>query len=50
MLDPFSGAGTTGLVCQQTGRGYVGIELNPDYLELQRQRLDGNQLPLCVNQ
>lgn len=49
-IDPFSGAGTTGLVCQQTGRGYVGIELNPDYLELQRQRLDGNQLSLCVNQ
>jgi len=50
VLDPFSGAGTTGLVCQQTGRGYVGVELNPDYLELQRQRLDGNQLPLCVDQ
>lgn len=46
VLDPFSGAGTTGLVCQQTGRGYVGVELNPDYLELQRQRVDGNQLPL----
>jgi DNA modification methylase len=49
VLDPFSGAGTTGLVCQQTGRGYVGVELNPTYLELQRQRLDGNQLPLCVD-
>lgn len=50
VLDPFSGAGTTGLVCQQTGRDYVGIELNPDYLDLQHQRLDGNQLALCVSQ
>ena len=40
VLDPFNGAGTTGLVALQNGRRYVGVELNPDYLEMARQRID----------
>lgn len=40
VLDPFNGAGTTGLVALQEGRGYLGIELNADYLEMTRRRLD----------
>jgi DNA modification methylase len=39
VLDPFSGAGTTGLVAAQHGRNYVGIELNPEYAELSRDRI-----------
>ncbi len=39
VLDPFSGAGTTGLVALRLGRSFVGVELNPDYAELARQRL-----------
>jgi site-specific DNA-methyltransferase (cytosine-N4-specific) len=34
VLDPFSGSGTTGLVAQENGRRYVGIDLSPDYLKL----------------
>ncbi|HVT99941.1 MAG TPA: site-specific DNA-methyltransferase [Acidobacteriaceae bacterium] len=34
VLDPFSGSGTTGLAAQRTGRKYIGIDLNVDYLEL----------------
>jgi len=34
VLDPFSGSGTTGLAAQRTGRKYIGIELNPEYLDL----------------
>lgn len=34
VLDPFSGSGTTGLVAGQTGRRYVGIDINADYLDL----------------
>lgn len=40
VLDPFSGSGTTGLVALREGRKYVGIELNPEYMEIQRRRLD----------
>lgn len=39
VLDPFNGAGTTGLVCQRLGRNYIGIELNPEYLAITRRRL-----------
>jgi len=39
VLDPFNGAGTTGLVALSNGRNYIGIELNPEYVEITRQRL-----------
>ena len=39
VLDPFNGAGTTGLVALENGRRYVGIELNPEYAALTRKRL-----------
>lgn len=39
VLDPFSGAGTTGVVALQHGRSYVGIELNPEYAEMSRKRI-----------
>ena len=34
VLDPFSGSGTTGWAAQRTGRRYIGIDLNSDYLDL----------------
>lgn len=42
VLDPFFGAGTTGLVAQQNNRGYLGIELNPAYVEIAKKRIEGD--------
>ncbi len=39
VLDPFSGAGTTALVAQKLNRNYLGIELNPEYIEIAKNRL-----------
>lgn len=39
VLDPFSGLGTTGVVALDLGCDYIGIELNPEYLEMTRKRL-----------
>ena len=39
VLDPFSGAGTTGLVADRLGRHYIGIELNPEYVALAEARI-----------
>ena len=39
VLDPFNGSGTTGQVALQNGRKYIGIELNPEYIELTKRRL-----------
>lgn len=38
ILDPFNGAGTTGLVALENGRDYIGIDLNPAYLRLTEER------------
>ena len=39
VLDPFFGSGTTGVVAEKHGRQWIGIELNPDYIEIARGRL-----------
>jgi DNA modification methylase len=44
VLDPFMGSGTTAQVASQFGRQYLGCELNPDYEQLQRERLKQPQL------
>jgi hypothetical protein len=41
VLDPFAGAGTTGLVADELGRDCTLIELNPAYAEMARQRIYG---------
>jgi DNA modification methylase len=39
VLDPFSGAGTTAMVSDRLGRDAIGIDLNPTYGEMARERL-----------
>ncbi len=39
VLDPFFGAGTTGLVALKQGKKFLGIELNPEYIEIAEKRL-----------
>ena len=40
VIDPFFGSGTVGLVCQKQGRNFLGVELNEEYAEIARKRLD----------
>jgi site-specific DNA-methyltransferase (cytosine-N4-specific) len=44
VLDPFIGSGTTGLVALQMQRRFVGIELNPGYLKIAEERLNGEMI------
>lgn len=39
VLDPFFGSGTVGLVCEDLNRDYIGIELNPEYIEIANKRI-----------
>ena len=39
VLDPFCGSGTTGLVAIRRNRKFVGIELNPRYIQMALKRL-----------
>lgn len=42
VLDPFGGAGTTGLVADRMGRDAVLIELNPEYANIARKRIESD--------
>ncbi|MBL4576411.1 MAG: site-specific DNA-methyltransferase [Opitutaceae bacterium] len=46
ILDPFYGAGTVGMVSKELGRRCVGIELNPDFIEIAKRRTDAIQASL----
>lgn len=43
VLDPFMGSGTTGAVAARLGRKSIGIELNPDYLDIAMRRIAAAQ-------
>jgi len=44
VLDPFAGAGTFGIACQLLSRGYVGVELDPEWAAKARARLESDEL------
>lgn len=48
ILDPFMGSGTTGLAVKQLGedRKFIGIEINPEYIEIAKMRIDGYEKPI----
>jgi len=39
VLDPFFGTGTTGAVAKHLGRDFIGIDADPGYIDLARQRI-----------
>jgi len=49
VLDPFFGSGTVGVVCEQQRRRYVGIELNPQYVELAVERIRATERRLFTS-
>ena len=40
VLDPFMGSGSTGKACVQKGFTFTGIEMDKDYLEIARRRIE----------
>lgn len=40
VLDPFSGSGTSGIVAVNNNKNYIGIELNPEYIEITKRRVE----------
>ena len=39
VLDCYAGTGTTGVACNELGRDFVGIEINPEYYNVMEARL-----------
>jgi site-specific DNA-methyltransferase (adenine-specific) len=44
VLDPFMGSGTTGIACELEGRDFIGIEREPEYVEIAEKRIAEAQL------
>ena len=42
VLDPFVGSGTTCLVAKNMGRHSIGIDLNPDYIRMAKERIEAD--------
>jgi site-specific DNA-methyltransferase (adenine-specific) len=40
ILDPFMGAGATGVACIQSGRRFVGVEIDPHYFDIACRRIE----------
>lgn len=41
VLDCFCGSGTTCVACQETGRRFIGMEINKEYYEIANKRING---------
>lgn len=50
VIDPLAGSNVTGVAAEHLGRQWVGIELNPDYVEGSRLRFEPNETTLPVRQ
>jgi len=46
ILDPFMGSGTTGVACVQTGRNFIGIEIEPKYFEIAKKRIHDAEMQM----
>ena len=46
VLDNCMGSGTTGIACMNTGRNFIGIEKDPVYFEIARNRIMGHNQPI----
>lgn len=43
ILDPFMGSGTTGVACRLLGRNFIGIEMDKNYFELAKERIENEK-------
>lgn len=41
ILDPFMGSGTTGIAAWREGRGFIGVEIEPEHFEAAKRRIVG---------
>ncbi|MBW0763634.1 DNA-methyltransferase [Mammaliicoccus lentus] len=44
VLDPFLGSGTTGVACKELNRSFIGIELEENYLEISKNRIENTEI------
>ena len=48
VLDFCMGSGSTGVACVNTGRSFIGIELNDEYFEKTKKRIENQKIKLLL--
>lgn len=48
VLDPFIGSGTTAVAAKRLGLNYIGIDVNPEYIDIALKRLNKKQEPVVL--
>lgn len=46
IFDGFSGSGTTAIACINTGRSFIGFEMDKDYFDIATKRIEGHSMIL----
>ena len=44
ILDPFMGSGTTGVACKNLNRNFIGMELDEDYFNIAKERIEKHEV------
>ena len=44
VLDPFMGSGTTCVACKELGVNYIGFEINENYFNIAKERIENNHV------
>jgi len=48
IFDPFMGSGTTGVACVQTGRNFIGCEIDEGYFKIAKKRIEDAQRQMIL--
>lgn len=49
IFDPFMGSGTTGVVCNELDRQFIGVDIQPEYVEIARKRIENENSQIKMN-
>ena len=44
VLDPFAGSGTTLVAAKKSGRKFIGIDINKEYIEIAKRRIKSSEV------
>ena len=50
IVDPFMGSGTTGIACKHLNRDFIGIEIDTEYYEIAKKRIEESNNKESINE
>ena len=50
IVDPFMGSGTTGIACKNLNRDFIGIEIDTEYYQIAKKRIEESNNKESINE